>query len=163
MSDKKYAYWLQSGTYSGLQKLAVVAFGLGTTMMLTRHMSKPEMGVWALFLIFVGYIETIRTALIKNAVIKFLNSSEKTDHVYVNSAALCLNIFITVAMAIALAAGIAPVAIFLKAPALANVIYYFIPGLLLLIPFSHFEWVQNANGDFKGVFWAYLVRQGSSF
>lgn len=163
MSEKKYSYWLQSGIYSGLQKLTVVLFGFGTVIMLTRATKPEEMGVWSLFLIFVGYIETIRTALIKNAVIKYLNSSEKTEHVYINSAALCLNVFITVLMAIALAATILPLSAFLKAPTLAEVIYIFIPGLLLLIPFSHFEWVQNANADFKGVFWAYLIRQGTSF
>jgi lipopolysaccharide exporter len=163
MSEKKYSYWLQSGVYSGLQKLTVVLFGFGTVIMLTRSMSKPDMGVWSLFLIFIGYIETIRTSLIKNAVIKYLNSSEKEEHVYVNSAALCLNVFITVGIAMLLAITIVPASIFLKAPALSTVIFIFLPGMLLLIPFSHFEWVQNANADFRGVFWAYLVRQGTSF
>ncbi|UYQ95241.1 flippase [Chitinophaga horti] len=163
MSEKKYAYWLKSGVYSGLQKLTVVLFGFGTVMLLTRSTDPADMGVWSLFLIFIGYIETIRSSLIKNAVIKYLNSSEKSEHVYVNSAALCLNIAITVAMAALLAAFILPLSIYLNAPALTQVIYIFLPGLLLLIPFSHFEWVQNANADFKGVFWAYMIRQGTSF
>ncbi|RAJ06940.1 O-antigen/teichoic acid export membrane protein [Chitinophaga skermanii] len=161
--EKKYSYWLSSGIYSGLQKLAVLFFGFGSMLILVRHLTKDEMGIWSLFLVMTGLIEVIRTALIKNGLIKFLNSTQKEEHVFVNSAAMCLNIGITLAFGLAIATLSVPLNNLLKAPALTPVLYKFLPGLLCLIPFSHFEWIQNANADFKGVFFAYFMRQGTAF
>ena len=163
MSDQKYAYWIKSGFYSGLQKMAVLLFGVGTVLLLTRSLSKSDMGVWNLFLVYTAFIEVIRHSLIKNAVIKYLNSEGEENHEHINAAALTLNSIITVLILLLIIIFIFPVSHLLQAPMLSTVMYYFIPGLLLLIPFSHFEWIQNANADFKGVFWAYLTRQGISF
>jgi len=163
MSNEKYTYWLRSGFYSGLQKAAVLLFGIGSVLVLTRSLSKNEMGVWNLFLVCTAVIEIIRQSLIKNAVIKYINSHDLTEHPHIRTAALSLNVVITVLIGILLASFIYPASSLLKAPELNQIMYIFLPGLLLLIPFSHFEWVQNANADFKGIFWAYSIRQGLSF
>ncbi|MGN7723888.1 flippase [Chitinophaga sp. 22620] len=163
MSEPKYTYWLKSGVYSGLQKAAVLLFGIGSVLVLTRTLTKSEMGVWNLFLLFAGIIEIIRQSLIKNAVIKYINSHDHTEHAGIQSAALALNIAVTLIIALLLAAFIYPVSALLNAPELSQIIYIFLPGLLLLIPFSHFEWLQNAHADFRGIFWAYSLRQGLSF
>ncbi|RPD38146.1 flippase [Chitinophaga barathri] len=163
MSDQKYTYWLRSGIYSGLQKAAVLLFGVGSILILTRTLSKSDMGTWNLFLVYTAIIEVIRHSLIKNAVIKYLNTTGKEAHTHIHSASFTLNAITTLSLALLIILFIAPVSNFLNAPSLAEVMYYFLPGLLLLIPFSHFEWVQNANADFKGIFWAYLTRQGVSF
>jgi len=163
MSDPKYTYWLKSGIYSGLQKIAVLLFGIGSVLVLTRSLTKSDMGVWNLFLVYTGIIEIVRQSLIKNAVIKYINGHAAEEHPHIQSAALYLNIVITCLIGILIAAFIIPVSKVLQAPPLAMVMYIFLPGLLLLIPFSHFEWVQNANADFRGIFWGYLSRQGTSF
>ncbi|MET6997410.1 flippase [Chitinophaga defluvii] len=163
MSDQKYTYWLKSGLYSGMQKVAVLLFGVGSILVLTRTLSKPDMGTWNLFLVYTAIIEVIRHSLIKNAVIKYLNSSEKEEHAFIHTGALTLNSIATICILLLIVVFIVPISNFLKAPGLVEVMYYFLPGLLLLIPFSHFEWIQNSNADFKGIFWAYLTRQGVSF
>lgn len=163
MSDQKYTYWLKSGIYSGLQKAAVLLFGIGSILVLTRTLPISDMGTWNLFLVYTAFIEVIRHSLIKNAVIKYLNSTDKDAHASIHSASLILNCITTVVLLLLIVLFIAPVSNFFKAPSLAVVMYYFLPGLLLLIPFSHFEWVQNSNADFRGIFWAYLTRQGTSF
>lgn len=163
MSETKYTYWLKSGVYSGMQKVAVLLFGIGSLLLLTRWLSKPDMGVWNLFLLFAGVIEIVRQSLIKNAVIKYINSHGSDEHPRIQSAALAINITITVLIAILLAALIYPASRMLNAPQLSGIIFIFLPGLLLLIPFSHFEWLQNAHSDFRGIFWAYSVRQGLAF
>jgi O-antigen/teichoic acid export membrane protein len=163
MSDPKYTYWLKSGIYSGLQKIAVLLFGIGSVLVLTRSLTKSDMGVWNLFLVYTGIIEIVRQSLIKNAVIKYINGHQAEEHPHIQSAALYLNISITVLIGLLIAVFMHPVSILLKAPSLAMVMYLFLPGLLLLIPFSHFEWTQNANADFRGIFWGYLSRQGISF
>lgn len=163
MSDPKYTYWLKSGVYSGLQKISVLLFGIGSVLILTRSLTKSDMGVWNLFLIYTGIIEIVRQSLLKNAVIKYINGHSAEEHPHIQSAALYLNILITGIIGILIAAFIIPVSKVLQAPPLAMVMYLFLPGLFLLIPFSHFEWIQNANADFRGIFWGYLSRQGTSF
>src|SRR5436305_11694023 len=161
MSQKrKYEYWVNAGFYSGLQKLSVLLFGIISTMIIARNFhGKYEMGIWSLFLTIAGLIEVVRHGLIKNAVIKYLNSTEVSEHKYILSAALLLNIMITLFIAIVLIVIVHPLAGVLKAPDLVNVIYIFSIGMLALIPFSNFECVQNANSEFKGVFYAYFARQ----
>ena len=39
MSEPKYTYWLRSGVYSGLQKAAVLLFGIGSVLVLTRSLT----------------------------------------------------------------------------------------------------------------------------
>ncbi|MFL5789735.1 MAG: oligosaccharide flippase family protein [Flavisolibacter sp.] len=159
-TKRKYEYWVNAGFYSGLQKLSVLLFGIISTMIIARNFhGKYEMGIWSLFLTIAGLIEVVRHGLIKNAVIKYLNSTEVSEHKYILSAALLLNIMITLFIAIVLIVIVHPLAGVLKAPDLVNVIYIFSIGMLALIPFSHFEWVQNANSEFKGVFYAYFARQ----
>src|SRR5256885_8770528 len=159
-TKKKYEYWLNAGIYSGLQKLSVLLFGIISTMIIARNFhGKYEMGIWSLFLTIAGLIEVVRHGLIKNAVIKYLNSSDESEHRFILSAALLLNILITLLLALLLVALVHPLANVLRAPDLVNVIYIFSFGMLALIPFSHFEWVQNANSEFRGVFYAYFARQ----
>ena len=158
-AKNKYAYWLHAGVYSGLQKLSVLLFGILSTVILTRSIDKYEMGVWSLFLTIAGLTEVVRHGLIKNAVIKFLNSQPAAEHKDILSAALFLNILITSFIAIVLALLAPLLSRVLQAPELSYVLYVFLFGLIALIPFSHFEWVQNAHSDFKGIFYAYLIRQ----
>lgn len=163
MPAPTYSYWLKSGIYSGLQKAAVLLFGIGSVLLLTRFLTKEQMGVWNLFLMITGIIEICRQSLVKNAVIKYINGHPAESHRHIEGAALGLNVVITLLTGIVLAVAIVPLAGVLQAPDLDLVVWFFLPGLLLLIPFSHFEWMQNANADFKGIFWAYTCRQGTAF
>lgn len=163
MPAQNYSYWLKSGIYSGLQKGAVLLFGIGSVLVLTRFLTKEQMGVWNLFLMITGIVEICRQSLIKNAVIKFINGHPADAHTHIEGAALGLNVAITLVVAVVLGVVSIPLATVLQAPYLDRVIWIFLPGLLLLIPFSHFEWMQNANADFKGIFWAYSCRQGMAF
>ena len=39
-------------------------------------------------------------------------------------------------------------------------LYIFQIGMLIMIPFSHFEWLMYGKVQFKGLFWVYFYRQG---
>ncbi|HSN60143.1 MAG TPA: polysaccharide biosynthesis C-terminal domain-containing protein, partial [Ferruginibacter sp.] len=41
-------------------------------------------------------------------------------------------------------------------------LYIFFVGMLLLIPFSHFEWIMYSKSQFRGLFWTFFFRQGIS-
>jgi O-antigen/teichoic acid export membrane protein len=160
---KKYGYWLNSGIYSLLQRLSVLAFGTLSFSVLARHLSHDHMGVWANFLMLTANIELIRWSIVKSAFIKYLSMHYKEHGEEIMTASLALNLLVTGLMMLAIAVGMPALSAFLKAPELTQEMYIFLFGMLLLIPFSHFEWIQNSQGDFKGIFVAYMVRQGSWF
>jgi lipopolysaccharide exporter len=157
----KYQSWIAPGLYGGLQKLSIPLFGVISTMVLAhKGLTKPEMGVWSLFLVITGFVEMMRETSVKTSLIKYLNGSETDRHVHVMSAALFLNILITFILFIVLFVFAGYFARILLAPELKNMLYIFLAGLVLLVPFSHFTWILYAKVQFKGIFWVFLFRQG---
>lgn len=157
----KYSNWIHSGFFSGLQKLSVPLSGLFITMILAhKALTKQEMGVWALFMSITAIIELIRQGLVKTALIKFINHSDTVDQKYVIGAAFFLNAFITCISALLMFIFTPFLAEFLKAPQLEQMLNILQIGMLIMIPFSHFEWLMYSKTLFKGLFWTYLFRQG---
>lgn len=153
--------WVVSGFFNGLQKLSIPLFGILTTMLLAKEaLTKAEMGEWALFLVITSFVELIRQALVKTALIKFINHSGEEEHRFVLSAAFLLNAFITLLLLLVMLVFAGQLSVLLKAPGLETMLFLFTPGMLLLIPFSHFEWIMYGKSDFKGLFATYFVRQG---
>ena len=156
----KYNGWISAGIYNGLQKLSVPIFGVISTMILAHKALLPaEMGVWVNFLVVTSFVELIRQALVKTSLIKYVNHSEKEEHKFVLSAALFINAVITIILAVILFVFAHYFAVLLNTPQLESMIYIFMGGMLLLIPFSHFEWILYGMSHFKGLFWTYLFRQ----
>lgn len=161
--DPKNNGWLLAGLYNGLQKLSVPIFGVLSTMILAhKALTKTEMGVWSLFLVATSFVELIRQALVKTSLIKYINHSSKEDHKYVLSAALFLNAVVTIVLILILLVFTPWIARVLEAPALEPMLYIFFAGMLLLIPFSHFEWIMYSKSQFVGLFWTFFARQGIS-
>lgn len=157
----KYHSWLHSAFFGFLQKLSVPLSGLFITMILAhKALTKQEMGVWALFMSITAIIELIRQGLVKTALIKFINHSSQEDQRFVVGAAFFLNLAITLVVAVLMLIFTPFLAVFLKAPQLDSMLYLLQAGLLLMVPFSHFEWLMYGKTQFKGLFLTYLVRQG---
>lgn len=159
----KYQGWMAAGIFNGLQKLSVPVFGIVTTMILAKHtLTKQEMGVWALFLIITSFVELIRQGLVKTSMIKFMNHSEATEHKLILSAALFLNATITLLLIFIMFITGHYFSVLLHAPELESMLYIYFIGMLLLIPFSHFEWIMYTKSQFKSLFWLFFIRQGST-
>ncbi len=152
---------IKPGFYNGLQKVLAPVFGVLSTMLLAhKALSKPEMGVWSLFLVVTSVVELFRHGLVKTSLIKYMNHSKEEEHSAVMSAALFLNAVITLLLCILLFFGSHYIAALVNAPLLEPMLFIFIIGMLFLIPFSHFEWIMYGKSLFKDLFWTYLVRQG---
>lgn len=157
---KKYSNWFHLGFYGGLQRATVVLFGMLSTMVLAHKAIEPaDMGVWSLFLIIGAFVEIMRHGLVKNSVIKYLNSHKEEDKVEILSSALVLNIVITGLIGLLLLALTPTIVAYTKAPKLESMIYWYMLALVALIPFSQFEWLMLARLHFKQLFWTYVVRQ----
>ena len=152
---------LKPGFYNGLQKVMVPIFGVLSTMLLAhKALSKPEMGVWSLFLVLTSFVELFRQGLVKTSLIKYINHSKEQEHSAVMSAAFFLNVVVTSILCTVLFFCSHQIASLVNAPLLEPMLYIFIIGMLFLIPFSHFEWIMYGKSLFKDLFWTYLVRQG---
>lgn len=159
--SSKYSGWIHSGFFSGLQKLSVPLSGLFITMILAHKALTPqEMGVWALFMTITSIIELIRQGLVKTSLIKFINHSKPEDHEKVVGAAFYLNAIITLITAGIMLVFTPAIAKFLAAPQLESMLYILQAGMIIMIPFSHYEWLMYGKASFKGLFWTYFFRQG---
>lgn len=145
------------------QKVLVLILGVLTFMLLTRMFIPQTLGVWGLFLIISGIVETSRNALIRNGYIYFSHTVSEDRVSGINFGALLTNILFTVLVVILfLSLGRWMERVF-NAPGLSIVLYYYCLSLIALVFFSQFEIFLVSQLDFKGVFWMYLVRNGALF
>lgn len=126
-------------------------------------MPQGEFGIWALFLTITTIIETSRNGLIQNALIKLIYSSSPE---YVNkivTASWPINIFYSLLIFVVLAGFGGFIANAFGAPELQTMFLYYGITLFILIPFSQFNYIQQAKFSFSGIFWSTAMRQGLLF
>lgn len=166
MSEQKKSYWLTSGIYTVLQRFSTLVFNFGSTSLLFRifKLNLNELGTWGLFLSIVSIVEVARSGLIQNAVVRFLSISPKEEHGKIISSSLALNVILSSLsiLLIVISSHFLSNTV-LKAPGLETLLYYYIITTIILLPFFQFQYIQQANLDFKGVFWGMFCRQGLFF
>lgn len=159
----KYKYWINSGKYSTIQKLSVLFIGIMSFMLLARMLGPEGYGVWGLFIIITSITETTRTALIRNAFIRFIHQSEYSEHGRIQGAAFMLSAAISGFLALLFLFLAEPAATLLNAPSLDYMLRLYAISLLISTFFAHFEMLLNAKMVFKGICLMYCVRQGLLF
>lgn len=159
----KNSYWITSGILTFLEKFSTLFFGFGSFYLLIRIVSKEEFGVWALFLSVTTILEMARNGLIQNAVIRYLSSTPASDHKAVMSASFALNCILTGLSSILLFLLSTVLADLWHAPGLVSMFRFYILTTIALIPLSQFNFIQQANLDFKGIFVSNFARQIAFF
>jgi lipopolysaccharide exporter len=135
-------------------------------MILTRVFpTVSEMGTWALFLTITTLAEITKSALLKNAHIKFVSGiNASPEKAVIASSSLIINLVLTILYLLLILLFGKPLAALLNsAGSLPVMLYWFIPGLIAMAFFSHLEAVQQSHFDFKGIFAGNLLRQGLFF
>src|ERR1044071_4085194 len=147
----KGSYWVSSGFYSLGARLATLFFGFGSLYFLVRNPNMPpaEYGTWALFLTITTIIETSRNGLIQNALIKLIHSSapENVDKIVTGS--WIINIFYSLLIFVIMAAFGGYASNIFGAPELKSMFLYYGITLFLLVPFSQFNFIQQAKFSFS--------------
>jgi O-antigen/teichoic acid export membrane protein len=162
----KNSYWVSSGFYSLGARLSTLFFGFGSFYFLVRNvqnMPPAEYGTWALFLTITTIIETSRNGLIQNALIKLIYSSAPENVDKIVTASWIINIFYSLLIFVILAAFGGVAGSIFEAPELQTMFLYYGATLFLLIPFSQFNFIQQAKFSFSGIFWSTTTRQGLLF
>ncbi|WP_448518556.1 oligosaccharide flippase family protein [Rhodoflexus sp.] len=154
------SYWIKSGLFALAQRLSVALCTILSFLILVRLFSKAQQGIYDLFLVTAGMIELLKLALIKNASVAFINS-KKMNEQSVYDAAFWLNTGFS-ATAIALICIFAPaLSRWLDAPELSGLLIYYIPAMLLLVVFNHFEVFFFTQANFRAIFFIHLTRQAT--
>ncbi len=145
------------------ERFSSLILGFGSFFILVRTVNKDEFGIWSLFLSVTTLIELARNGLIQNALIKHLTTSGPELKKEIITASLALNVILTVISA-ALLYILAPLlADYWHSPILLPMYRFYIITTIVLIFFSQFNFIQQANLDFKGIFFSNLVRQSGFF
>jgi len=160
---KKYfsSYWIRSAFYTFLQRFSITFFGFINFVILIRTFTPAQMGSWALFLTVTSIFESTKSGLLKNAHIRYVTASEEPDErTGIASSSFIINASISLLFILLIAFFSDWLGSWLHAGKdLASMLKSFIPGLIFMILFSHFEAVQQSHLDFKGVFAGYFIRQ----
>jgi O-antigen/teichoic acid export membrane protein len=135
-------------------------FGFLNFFILARVLPKNELGIWSIFLFVVAAFEMSKGSLLKNAHIRLILISKNKNHSIIAGSSIFVNVIFTI-LFIAI--------ILLFSPNLSNwlntgkqlstMLMLYIPGLISMIYFAHFEAVQQSNNNFKNGFTANLIRQ----
>lgn len=145
------------------EKFSLQIFRFGGFYMLALEMPQEEYGVWVLFLAINAFVEVARIGLIQNALMKFLASTPKEEHGSINTASLALNVILTCISMLILLVLSQVYQAFWEAPLLDSMLYLYMMTTTVLIPFFHFNFIQQGNMDFKGTFWSNFAREGLFF
>jgi lipopolysaccharide exporter len=159
---KERSYWLASGSYSILQRLISILFGFGSYFFLTRYFPVESFGVWALFILITSLVEMVRTAFIQNAFIKFYSEPD-IDSGALFSSSLLLNLLSTLFFILLLIIAIPLLESFWHTAEIGAMILWYCGASVILVFFTQLNFLEQANHQFKGVFWGNVTRQGILF
>lgn len=163
--EKVFAtYWYKSAFFTIMQRFSLVFFGFVSYLLLIRILNTSQMGVWALYLGIATTFEMTKYALLKNGfVVFFQTAKDKKEKVSIASSSLILNVLYTAIFTLLIIVFAKWFGHYWKAPDLPGMLFLYIPLTIILIPFGHLEFLQQANMSFKGIFAAYFTRQGIFF
>ena len=159
----KNSYWIRSGYYTIGYRIAVLIFGFGSFYLLIRHLPQYEFGVWALFLTVTTIVEMSRNGLIQNGLIKLLSLNDPAESNKIITASWLVNLIYSALVFLLLVGCSSIVTEKFAAGAISEMFLYYGITILLLIPFSQFNYLQQSKFSFSGIFWSTIVRQGSFF
>jgi O-antigen/teichoic acid export membrane protein len=152
----------RSGFYTLLEKGAALVFALGTAMLLLRGLSKADFAAWGLFLVVTYFLDMGRSGLIQNGLMTFW-ASRPAERGVLSVTALVLSLTFSLVSNVLLWLGTEWLCRTYNTPQLVSVlpIYYVTNGVLALL--YHCNFVQQANAEFRGIFWATFCWRGLLF
>ena len=145
-----------------MQRAAAFFFGFGSYFFLVRYFSLEDFGVWTLYVVVSTAVEMSRSAFIQNAFVKFFNENA-ADKDGLFFASLFLNLISTIVFIIAIIALMPVMKSYWESEAVLVLIGWYCVTSIVLVPFTQFNYLEQANHSFAGVFWSSVVRQGSFF
>jgi lipopolysaccharide exporter len=158
-------YWLRAGLLTLLEKGSGLVFALGTAILLWRGLPKTGFATWGLFLLITYFLEMGRSGLIQNGLVRYLSlyQSDEANYKAIAGAAFWLNVGFSVVSNAVLWASMGWLAANQQAPELTEILpVYFVTNFVMAWLY-HCNFVQQANLEFRGIFWATFFLRGTLF
>ncbi|MBC7778365.1 MAG: flippase [Phycisphaerae bacterium] len=155
-------YWLRSGLLSLSEKMAAMAFNLGTAMLLLRLLTKEAFAAWGIFILVTYFVEMGRSGLLQNGLVRALATrrDNATEQANIITAALFLNITYSILSNLIIWLCADWICQQYQVPLLAEMLpVYFLTNFLMAFC-THSNFVQQANFEFRGVFWTSVFYRG---
>jgi len=161
--ENKNKYWLKSGMYSFFEKGAGFVFNFGSVLLLLRSLSVEDMGAWFLFLTVCAFLEVSRIGLLRNALVKYIAADGGKNYQAILSASFFLNCLLTLFYIGFLLTGATWLSRLWEHEGLTLLFQIYAITTVVLMPFNQFNYIQQANMDFQGIFWSGIAKQGLFF
>ena len=156
-------YWLTSGFYSLLNQLTQMIFNLGSFVLLLRVLDKETCSVWVIYMTITAFLEIGRTGLLQNGLMTFLNQTKESEHAKINTASFFLSLSLSVIFVVLLLTTNPYVANYYGRPELMQLLIIYAGTTFVSSALYQFNFIQQANMDFKGLFWSSCVKNGGLF
>jgi lipopolysaccharide exporter len=156
-------YWFRSGSYTLLTNMQTLLFGFGSFYLLVRLLDKHSFGIWSLFVVTTTIFDMARSGLIQNSLIKFLSHSEDKEKHDILSASFFLSGVLMIACIIINVSMAGYLANLYHYQELVMMFYAYNIVYLLQGVLSQFQWIEQANLSFKGIFISNSLKQGGFF
>ena len=156
-------YWLKSGFYSLLNQLTQMIFNLGSFVLLLRILDKETCSVWVIYMTITAFLEIGRTGLLQNGLMTFLNQTDESEHAKINTASFFLSLSLSMIFVVLLLTTNQFVASYYGAKELISLLTIYAGTTFISSALYQFNFIQQANMDFKGLFWSSCVKNGSLF
>ena len=140
-----------------------MVFNLGVYVILLRVLDKEVCSIWELYMTITMFIEVGRTGLLQNGLMTFLNQTPQYEHAKINKASLFLNLSLSICIVILLLSFGNLVGTFYKSSELISLLTIYAATTFVLSGLYQFNFIQQANMDFKGLFWSSFVKNGALF
>ncbi len=160
MKVRSSSFWLNSLFYTFLQRFSLFIFGAVAYIIMAHKFTTVQFSAWALFVVILSIIESVKTGLLRNPAIKFLSLPQyEHGQDLVRTASFFINITfsLTVVLLIFLNAGW--VSNMLKTPELKTLLFEGIWIIILNIFFSHYEMILQSKFRFNNILIANITRQ----
>jgi lipopolysaccharide exporter len=152
----------RSGLFTLFEKGISLVFALGTAMLLLRGLSKPDFAAWGLFLIITYFVDMARSGLLQNAMMTFW-AAEPAQHRAIHSTAFTINVGFGILANLILWCLWPWLVHTWQAPAITNILPIYCLINLSASVLYHFNFLQQANVEFRGIFWASFFQRGVVF
>lgn len=152
------SYWLKSGSYIFINRVAVTIFGFVNFFILIRVLSKEDFGAWVLFISVTTLLELVKHGFVRNPLIRYLAMSEDKESPSIQTASMVLNTVVGVLEVAVLVLCAFLLSDFWDSPQLKDLFLIYIVTTSLLVPINHFDVIQQARMQFKGTLMSNLFR-----
>lgn len=163
MTKEKENYLLSAGFYALLQRVVEFLFGFFSFYFLVRILSKDDFGLWILYITVIAVVDMARNGFLQNGFIKYIVDKKGAASAPIQTAAILLNLGITIFCALVLLLLIPWLSGIWKFEVFGQMIIYFFISLLFYIPITHVVVTLQARMDFRKLFWVHSLRTGLFF